>query len=404
MRTLNMLVVAAIVVGSVASPVFAAKPDPLPVVVNGNTQFALELYSKLAKSDGNLFFSPYSISTALAMTHAGARGNTAKQMADVMHFNIKGDDLHRTFGSLVNTLNKSGDKGPYQLAVANALWGQKAYRFLKPFTNLVEKNYDAGMNRVDFKTQTEAARLTINRWVEDNTNNKIRDLLKKGILTPLTRLVLTNAIYFKGDWASQFKKDATRDMPFTLAGGKKIDVPMMYQKQKFKYGETRDCQMLELPYKGNDLSMVVFLPKKASGLAALEKKLTPKSIAQWTRRMWKRKVYVYLPKFKMTCEFGLKDVLIKMGMKDAFTPGVADLSGMDGTKYLFISAVVHKAFVDVNEEGTEAAAATAVVVATKSLAPRPLIFKADRPFIFIIRHNQTGSILFLGRAANPKGK
>jgi serpin B len=389
--------------GTAVKPEAVAKTmfDAGSQVVNGNNWFAFDLYGQLREKDGNLFFSPYSISTALAMTYAGARGNTEKQMAETLRFGVKGDALHKTFGELVKALNQAGDKGPYQLAVANALWGQQDYQFLDAFTTLVEKSYGAGLNRLDFQKQTEAARQTINRWVEDQTQEKIKDLLKPGVLDPLTRLVLTNAIYFKGNWASQFKKDATQDAPFTLADGKKVNVPMMFQKGDFKYGGNNVCQILELPYEGDDLSMLVLLPKAAGGLTALEKGLSPEWLAKWAKPLRKQEVQVYLPKFTMTSEFGLKDVLVKLGMKDAFNAGAADFSGMDGSKELFISAVVHKAFVDVNEEGTEAAAATAVVVGTTAMM-EPTVFRADRPFVFLIRDNKTGSILFIGRVANPK--
>jgi len=254
---------------------------------------------------------------------------------------------------------------------------------------------------VDFVGATEKSRQAINLWVEDQTNKKIKDLIPQGVLTALTRLVLTNAIYFKGDWASQFKESATKDASFKLGGGKTVQAPLMYQKGKFGYKEDRDVQVLSMPYKGDDLSMVVVLPKKVDGLADVTANLTAAKIDAWTTRLYKRDVYVHLPKFKVESQFGLNDVLAKMGMPDAFDSSKANLSGMNGARNLYISAVIHKAYVDVNEEGTEAAAATAVVVALRS-APRRTTFRADHPFLFLIRHNKTGAILFMGRLANPK--
>jgi len=381
-----------------------ASPDK-EAVVSGNNAFALDLYAELRGADGNLFFSPFSISTALAMTHAGARGRTETQMAEALHFDLDQQRLHPAFKGLVEDLTAAQEKRGYQLSVANALWGQKGYRFLPEFLRLVRANYSGGFNQVDFKGATEAARRTINRWVEEKTRDKIKDLIKPGILTPMTRLVLANAIYFKGDWASPFKKTRTRDAPFTLMSGDKIKAPMMHQTEEFGYMEGDGYQALELPYAGNDLSMIVFLPRKANGLPEFEKSATMKGLAKNRPRLRRRKVVVALPKFKMTSEFRLDDTLKSMGMGDAFSIRLADFSGMTGNKELYVGAVLHKAFVDVNEEGTEAAAATGVVMALKSMArPRPIpVFRADHPFVFLIRDNRSNSILFLGRVMNPKG-
>jgi serpin B len=311
--------------------------------------------------------------------------------------------LHKAYAKLLRQL-EPGEEAGYQLHIANALWAQKGYRFLDEFLTLNQESYGAGVRRVDFKGATEAARRTINAWVEKQTRDKIKELLKRGILTSLTRLVLTNAIYFKGDWASQFDKKHTRDMPFRLSQGQSVRVPMMYQAHKFGYMEAPDFQMLEMPYKGDDLSMVVLLPRKVGGLEAMCGKLKADELGARLSRIGRRrqKVRTWLPRFKLTSQFSLNQMLSSMGMVDAFTPGKADLSGMDGRKELYIQAVVHKAFVDVNEEGTEAAAATAVVVGLRSARPRILVFRADHPFLFLIRHNKTGTILFLGRVTNPK--
>ncbi len=368
-------------------------------LVRGNNQFALELYAKLREKDGNLFFSPYSISTALGMTYAGARGNTAKQMAATLHFTQSQDTLHTVFGLLIKQINGDGKPRGYELYTANALWLQSDYHFLPGFLKLTRPNYGAELREVDFKGASEATRQTINAWVEKQTKDRIKELLKAGILDEQTRLVLTNAIYFKGNWASQFKKEATRDEPFLVAADKKVNVPMMHQKADCKYFDTAKLQLLEMPYEGKDLSMVVLLPKEADGLADLEKSLTM-NLQNWLVRLHKSDVEVALPKFQATSEFRLDKALIDMGMKDAFDIGTADFSGMTGSRDLYIKAVVHKAFVDVNEEGTEAAAATAVVENKNSPRVTPS-FRADHPFLFLIRDTRYGSILFLGRVTNP---
>ncbi|MCX6355409.1 MAG: serpin family protein [Candidatus Aureabacteria bacterium] len=372
----------------------------MKAVVEGNTSFALDLYGRLRKEEGNLFLSPYSISTALAMTYAGARGETEKQMAKVLRLPLEQKQLHLAFSELQNKLNEDGKKGAYELSVANALWGQKGYPFLKDFLAMIKNSYGGGLNEVDFIKATESARTTINTWIEKKTNNKIKEIIAPGVLNDLTRLVLTNAIYFKGKWATQFEKKNTKEAPFILADGKKVNIPMMYQKSDFRYMEKEGCQILELPYKGDALSMLLLLPGKTDGLPALESRLVRDGPGGWLASMQgKREVVVYLPKFTMTKEFMLADVLRAMGMTDAFSLPPADFSGMTGKKDLFISAVIHKAFVDVNEEGTEAAAATAVVMRASSV--QMTVFRADHPFLFLIRDNRSGSILFIGRVVNP---
>lgn len=390
------------------------------IVVKGNNEFALELYSKLRTNEGNMFFSPYSISTALAMAYAGARGQTEVQMANVLGFptvpkNTTSDSnkkptsienvlsqnrFHSVFGAVIKDLNERGEKGGYELSVANALWGQKGYEFLEEFLELIKINYGGGLYEVDFVKAAESARETINAWVEKQTNEKIKDLIGKGVLNSMTRLVLTNAIYFKGNWASQFEKNRTKDAPFTLINGEKINIPMMNQKEQFGYMERDSFQGLELPYVDNELSMIILLPKRVNGLSSLEEKLTVEKLSQWLTELKKQEVIVSIPKFEITSKFGLSDVLRSMGMTNAFS-GDADFTGMTVKRELFISAVIHKAFVEVDEEGTEAAAATGVVV--KATAVRPsTVFRADHPFLFLIRDNKSGSILFIGRVMNPK--
>ncbi len=374
-------------------------------IVTCNSEFALDLYAKLKRQKGNLFFSPYSISTALAMVYGGARGETEKQMAEVLHFSLPQEKLHPAFGALERSLNAAGEQGNYQLSVANALWGQKGYEFLPEFLSLAEKNYSAGLEEVDFKLQTEKTRKIINDWIEKKTQNKIKELIRPGLLDALTRLVLTNAIYFKGLWEHEFDKEATQDASFVTSSFKKVDVPMMNITENFKYWGDDNLQVLELPYKGKDLSMIVLLPRSVDRLNRLEALLSLEKLNKWLQQLRRRKVIVYLPRFKTTCEFDLAGQLREMGMKDAFSLPGADFSGMTGKKDLFISNILHKAFVEVNEEGTEAAAATAVTMKTVSMPVppvEPVEFRADRPFVFLIMDNQSGSILFIGRVANPK--
>ena len=378
----------------------ALKTDPnAEKVVAGNNTFGFELYGKLRGQEGNLFLSPYSISTALGMTYAGARGNTEAQMAKVMHFGVGQEALHRAFAGIIGDL-KGRDKKAYELTTANALWAQKGYPFRKEYFELVKHNYGAGLENLDFAGATEEARKTINAWVEKETKEKIKELFKPGVLDDQTRLVLTNAIYFKGKWATQFDKKLTKDDAFHLAKGKDVTVPMMHVKAEFRYSEYAECKVLELPYVGEGLSMMVVLPAGVEGLGKLEEKLDAEHVDNWLGQMEEREVEVALPRFKVTSEFRLDDVLKAMGMTDAFSWERADFSGMTGKSDLFIGAVVHKAYVEVNEEGTEAAAATGVGMMGKS--EQPTIFQADHPFFFMIRDKKTGSILFMGRVMDPR--
>lgn len=381
------------------APAQAQENPDMNALVKGNTAFALDLYGKLKAEKGNLFFSPYSISTALAMTYAGARGNTEKEMASALRFTLTQERLHPAYASLEKALNTVREKGEIQLNIANALWPHKDYNFLPEFLKLTEKNYGVLIHSLDY-ADSEAARKEINKWVEKETEDKISDLIQPGILSSLTRLVLVNAIYFKGNWMRQFDKNLTEDAPFWISAEKSVKTPMMTQKQRFMYGETDDLQILSLPYVV-DLSMTLILPKKRDGLSETENALTTETLEQWTENLGMREVIVFIPKFRLSSGFSLNEMLKSMGMTDAFGEK-ADFSGMDDGKLLFISDVIHKAYVDVGEEGTEAAAATAVVMRTRSaFRPEPPTFRADHPFIFLIRDNNTGSILFLGRIEKP---
>jgi len=380
-------------------------------VASGNTAFAVDLYTQLTKDDkgGNLFFSPYSLSTALAMTYAGARGETATQMSQVLHFPKNQAELHPAFSHLQNQVNNATHED-VELNVANALWAQQDYPLMEKFKKSLKKYYQAEPQDVDFETATEAARKKINTWVEKQTVDKIKNLVEKGVLNRLTRLVLVNAIYFKGNWAMQFDPNDTKSMEFWTTVANSVAVPMMTQKDGFGYMENDDLQLLKLSYAGNrskssrdnnDIEMIVLLPRERDGLAKLTKLLNPQNLDKWLRRAYWQKVRVFLPKFQISTGFELSKTLSKMGMPNAFRYE-ANFEGMDGKKELYLSSVIHQAFVDVNEKGTEAAAATAVIVGTRGMSPPPPTFRADHPFIFLIRHNLSGSILFMGRIVNPK--
>jgi serpin B len=390
-------------------PPFARAAEPKPAdwapVVAGNTAFGLDLYGQLRSEAGNLFLSPFSISTALAMTSSGAKGTTLDEMTKVLHLPA---DPHAGFGALLRSLNEEPDprKRGFTLVTANALSAQAGYPWRPEFKRLVAEAYGAGLFDMDFKGNPEAARGAINNWVAKETRDKIQNLLPAGSVTTLTRTVLTNAIYFKGDWEAQFKKEATKEAPFTRADGTKVDVPLMFRAGGYNYAENDAFQVLDLPYVGRRVSMTVILPRKADGLPAVEKELTGDKLAAALGGLrYEPQVHVHLPRFKVEAGFNLNAPLKALGMKAAFG-GAADFTGMHtGKEHLYISDVFHKAFVDVNEEGTEAAAATAVVVgnAPSPAPPPPKVFRADHPFLFLIRDTKTGSVLFLGRLENPKG-
>ena len=386
---------------SIAQP--AVEPGGGTSVARGNTEFAVDLYRQLATEDGNLFFSPYSISTALAMTYGGARGETASEMAKTLHFNLPPDRLHTGFAELGKELR--GDKSrKYSLHVANRLWGQKNFTFLPEFLKLTEDNYKARLKDVDFIGAAEEARQEINAWVEAQTNDKIKELIKPKILTADTRLVLTNAIYFKASWSRPFDPKNTKPGPFELATADKakVQVPMMQRQIRTRFLTTDAFQAIEIPYRDDELSMLVFLPKMPGQLATFEKTLTGANLEAWQQKMSNYIVTLSMPKFKVTAEFQLNDQLKKMGMNLAFSPNKADFSGMTTEDRLFIKHILHKAFVDVNETGTEAAASTVVAMQRVSASPSNATLNIDHPFVYLIRDNRTGSILFMGRVVDPR--
>jgi serpin B len=383
-----------------ASASAAAVDDTdLKTLVADNNRFALDLYARLRQKPGNLFFSPYSISSALAMTYAGSRNRTETEMAGAMHYSLGQERLHPAFAALGARFETIRAKNEVEFTAANALWPHKTYQFLPEYLELNRRHYGVEITPVDYVADAEGARRRINDWVEGKTAGKIKDLIGPDVLDSLTRLVLTNAIYFKGSWLAQFEKDATRPMPFRLDATRTKDLPTMFRNGAYRYHADETLQALELPYKGDDLSMIVLLPRAVDGLAAIEKDLDADRLAGIIARLREAEVNVFLPKFSVTSQFGLSDILQAMGMKDAFSMA-ADFSGMDGTTDLLITAVIHKAFVAVDEEGTEAAAATAVVIGLKSM-PMIETFRADHPFLFLIREKSTGAILFLGRVTDP---
>ncbi|MGD2148835.1 MAG: serpin family protein [Anaerolineae bacterium] len=374
-------------------------------VVGGDSAFAFDLYQSLKGEDGNLFYSPHSISVALAMTYAGARGGTEKQMAETLHYVLSQDRLHPAFNALDLVLEERGegaegrDEQGFRLNIVNAIWGQKGYDFLTEFLDVLAENYGAGLRLLDFAKAPEEARVTINDWVSDQTEGRIEDLIPKGLIDPLTRLVLTNAIYFNAAWDHPFEERLTENGPFHLLDGSQVSVPLMQQTESFAFEEGDGYQAVELPYDSRELSMVILLPE-AGHFEAFEGSLDAQLVDAILEDLAPRQVALTMPKFEFDSSFELGQTLAAMGMPDAFGEA-ADFSGMDGTRRLSISAVVHKAFVAVDEAGTEAAAATAVIIAEVAVPEEPLEVRIDRPFIFLIRDIETGAILFLGRVVDP---
>ncbi len=379
----------------------AGRNSLIDTVVQANSEFAIELYKKICVSRENVFMSPFGVSEALAMAYAGAKGDTEKQMRDVLHFASLKEDVHLAFSLLEKRLLASGSKD-YKMYIANAMWMQKGYRFLPSFKRVISSYYNGALFTVDYMEHLSNAVRSINRWVEEKTNGKIKGIIKKGDLDCLVRLVLTNAIYFRGEWLLKFNKRFTRKGDFYTIGGKVVEVPMMFQEARFPYYENSRLQALNLPYEGKDFLMLVVLPKRGVDLRRIEKGFSVKWLRELRDNMQNERVKLYMPRFTLDTRYYLKDILSSMGMPDAFSDR-ADFSGMTGNKKLKISKVIHQAHVSVNECGTEATAATAVVLKLKSAVPvgRVLVFKADHPFIFVIFNRSTGSILFVGRLGRP---
>lgn len=400
-------------------------PEPEPAAATGEelqrigasvNRFGFDLYRQLAgRAESpckNLFFSPLSVSSALGMTWAGARGGTAEQMKSTLHFPMSGDDLHHAMGALVQALDRPGKQGAFELSVANALWGQTGFKIQKPFLDICRGAYGAVFEQLDFKKEPEGSRRKINEWVAERTGKRITELVPKRAINDLTRLILTNAVYFKADWTSPFKKRATRKRPFHLAGGEEIEVDTMMQRGRFGYARLDGSQLLTMPYKGGRIRMIIVLPEKVDGLGEIEKEMDEASLAEALGKVEPQEVDVFLPRFEFSSSSRLKEHLAGMGMQLAFTRNQADFSGINGIEppdvnVLYISDVFHKAFVAVDEKGTEAAAATAVVQVVggagllQNLQKPPPVFKADHPFLFLIQDIQSDAVLYMGRLVDP---
>lgn len=369
-------------------------------VVNANNKFAFELYSELDKSEqGNIFYSPYSLSAALAMTYEGAKGQTADEIKSVFHF-PESSILRPNFAAIYNDINRGNEA--YELRTGNALWVQQDYSFLEEYLSTVEKYYGGKAANLDFVKDAEKSRQTINTFIEEQTNDKIQDLIPSGALSPLTKLILTNAIYFKGTWEWEFDKSDTREQDFKITPTNIVKTPTMYMdpdKARFNYADLEKLQILELPYKGEKISMLILLPTE--NLEVMEASLTAEKMNEYKAQMKETKLdSISLPKFEFDTKYSLKDTLSALGMPTAFDFEKADFSGMTAAEKLFISMVIHQAYVKVDEKGTEAAAATGVGMLESAAMPRN-VFRADHPFIFVIQEKETGNFLFLGRVIDP---
>ena len=394
----------------------------LRTVVDDGNRFACALFAELSRvHSGNLFFSPASISTALAMTLAGARGETAAEMKQALRLTQEGQQLHESFHQLLTETRTGG----VELNVANQLWGQAGYQFLTPFLETVRDYYGGGLQSVDFQGNPGDAAAQINQWVSQETRGKITEVASPLSFNELTRLVLVNAIYFKGTWEEEFDPELTRDEPFHISAEQQTPVPMMHQTNTFGYYENELVQVLELPYRqqnsiiqpvevedgsfhmvaqeipggGSDFSLCIILPRQQGALQTVESELNSETLNQWLSTN-SREVIVSLPRFQLELEYELNAPLQALGMQHAFNLNVADFSGIsDDPEGLFIGSVLHKTFVDVNETGTEAAAATAIMMAgAGAMEPEPpKVFCADHPFLFLIRDRQTRLIYFMGR-------
>ncbi len=382
-----------------------AAEEDLQKQVAGNNAFAFDLYQQIRSGDNNLFYSPHSITLALAMLYGGAKEDTEKQIAQVLHYDLPQDKLHAVFNALDLELAKRGqnkkgaDGEPFRLRIANAIWGQKEHPFLSSYLDLLALNYGAGLRVLDFVAQPDPSRILINQWVEQQTEGRIKNLLPQGSVDSLTRLVLTNAIYFNAAWSTPFETKNTADKPFYLLDNSSINVATMHGVQPAQYAKDADYQAVAIPYDGSELSMLVIVPEKGK-FASFEQSLSGAVIDDILSKMTHAQVTLQLPKFSFTVETNLKEKLQALGMSDAFTAGKANFSGIDGQKELFVTGVFHKAFIKVNEAGTEAAAATGIVAGTTSV-PQLVTLNVDRPFIFLIRDHATKAILFAGRVLNP---
>lgn len=379
----------------------AASDDAISAVATATNNFAVNLYRRLAATEGNIFFSPSSVTAAMSMVGAGARGTTAQEMAGVLGVDVVLEPAHAALGALLFDVSAAGRTEGGALAIANALWVQKEYPFEDSFLKLLESDYGASVGEANFESDAEAVRRRINAWVEQSTCGLIRELVGTGDLGEMTRLVAANAIYFLGEWHEKFMEESTDlEARFTRADGTTVQTPLMAQTEPFPYLRGDGFQVLELPYRGDRLAMLILLPDRHDGLPALEAQVTAAQIADWAAALRKREVFLQLPRFSLEYGCSLADHLKALGMASAFGTD-ADFTGMASTRALFLSAVLHKACITVNEKGTEAAAATAAVVSEMAVREPPPRFQADHPFLFCIRDRTTGLFLFLGRLMDP---
>ena len=382
--------------------IISKQTKPIPKdISDANNMFAFEFLSKVSQQEnGNIFFSPYSISSAFSMMYEGARGTTSDEIESVFHF-IQDDTTRKNYVKQINSEINSPSQ-QYKLDIANALWVQNDYPIFHGYADTLKQYYVANVTNLDLKGDSENSRKTINTWVENKTNQKIVDLLPDGSINKDTRVVLTNAIYFKGNWTNQFEAQNTSDQNFTTSGNDIVKIPMMRTTTGFQYLEDSNMQALKMPYQGGHLSMIVLLPKN-NDLKSLANSLSVEKLHQWNSDMITEPVTVYMPKFTLYAKYILDDYLSSMGMPSAFSPNDADFTGITGNKDLSISTAVHQAFVKVDEKGTEAAAATGGVFQSTAILLSKYTFRADHPFVFMIYDDQTGLVLFMGQVVNPAG-
>ncbi len=413
MRSIQkQIILSLLILGTLAIVGCAPPQDPLPEVqkasltsvVKTNNTFSINLFKQIIEKKKNTFLSPYSVATALSMLSAGAKGETKKEILKALSYGISENEMHKANAWLMIDLNNRGRLGNFELSVVNRLWGQQNFSFSKDFLKLLKDNYLAELQFVNFQGDSQKARQQINQWVENQTKGKIKDLMPADAITSDTRLVLANAIYFKGEWLNKFEEKNTSNNDFYLGGTDKVQVPMMHASEvSGKLLESNDLKLLSLPYKGKEISMVIIMPNKKESLDDfISKKLSDSALKGWLQKAGEiKEIQVSLPKFKLEQKYDLKKTLQKLGIKSVFNQALADLSGIDnGKKSLYLAYAVHKAFIEVNEEGTEAAGATGLGVNLKAAIPEHT-FKADHPFLFMIYDNKTESILFMGKLYNP---
>lgn len=383
--------------------------EQIQILAQDNSNFALSFYNEIRQEEGNIIFSPISLSLALSMALAGAETSTEQALLTALQFSLPEDEIYPAFNALMIAIEESQEKpmeesggDEFQLNIANSIWGQAGYDFEQEFLDILARNYGAGMYLVDYMRDPENARQLINDWVEEETQEKIMDLIPPGAINTLTRLVLANAIYFNASWQHPFDKEGTENAPFITLGGAEIEVDMMRLfGERLSYFRGENFQAVDLPYLSSDFSMTVIVPDQGS-FNTFENELSSELITNIQNSLISQSVNLQMPKFDYESTINANDPLAVLGMSNAFDPDLADFSGITEVEKLFISDVLHKATITVDEEGTEAAAATAIIMRATSIDPdEPIELMIDRPFLYFIQHNPTGSILFMGRVTQP---